>query len=117
MGPMPPRVGFCMARRVGPLLYLFSPQMKRILSHNMRHVLGPDAYEIEVKRRVRQVCVKLAKGHNDLFRLIRLFIDEIGGMIRLEGKRHIDEPLARGKRYISEHPEQWPVAASIWPLV
>jgi lauroyl/myristoyl acyltransferase len=116
MGPMPPRVGFCMARWVGPLPYLFYPQIKRILSHNMRHVLDPDADETEVKRRVRQVCVKLAKGHYDPFRPSRLSIDEIGGMIRLEGKQHIDKALARGKRYISEHPEQWLVAASIWPL-
>jgi hypothetical protein len=117
MGPMPPRVGYLMARRVGPLLCLFYPQMKRYLFHNMRHVLGPDAVEIEVQRRVRQACVKLAKGHYDPFRPTRLSVDEIGGMIRLEGKQHIDEPLASGDRYISEHPEQWLVAASIWPLV
>ena len=45
IGPMPPRVGYWMARRAGPLLYFLYPQMKRIVSHNMRHVLGPDADE------------------------------------------------------------------------
>jgi hypothetical protein len=76
MGPMPPRVGYWMARRVGPLLYLYCPHMKRVLSRSMRHVPTPDADETEVQRRVRQACVNIAKGHYDLFWPSRLSIDE-----------------------------------------
>jgi len=89
-----------MARRGGSLLYLVSPKLKRILSHNMRHVLGPDADETEVQRHVRQACVNIAKSHYDLFRVNRLSIDEIRGMTRLEGQQHIEEALARGKGVI-----------------
>jgi KDO2-lipid IV(A) lauroyltransferase len=74
--------------------------MKRILSHNMRHVLGPDVDETEVQRHVRQACVNIAKGHYDLFRLHRLSIDEIRDMTRLEGRQHLDQALARGKGVI-----------------
>ena len=97
IGPMPPRVGYWMARRAGPLLYFLYPQMKRIVSHNMRHVLGPDADEQEVQRRVRLACVNIAKGHYDLFRLSRLSISDIRRMARLEGSQHIEKALARGK--------------------
>jgi KDO2-lipid IV(A) lauroyltransferase len=86
-----------MARRAGPLLYFLYPQMKRIVSHNMRHVLGPDADEQEVQRRVRLACVNIAKGHYDLFRLSRLSISDIRRMARLEGSQHIEKALARGK--------------------
>lgn len=100
LGPVPPRVGYWVARRGGSLLYLFSPQLKRKLSHNMRHVLGPDADEAEVQQHVRQTCVNIAKGHYDLFRVNRLSIDEIRGMTRLEGRQHVEEALARGKGVI-----------------
>lgn len=82
------------------MLYLFSPQLKRILSHNMRHVLGPDADEAEVQRHVRQACVNIAKGHYDLFRVNRLSVNEIRDMTRLEGREHVEEALARGKGVI-----------------
>jgi KDO2-lipid IV(A) lauroyltransferase len=74
--------------------------MKRILSRNMRHVLGPDADEAEVQGHVRQACVNIAKGHYDLFRVNRLSVDEIRDMTRLEGREHVDEALARGKGVI-----------------
>jgi lauroyl/myristoyl acyltransferase len=66
----------------------------------MRHVLGPDADETEVQRRVRQACVNIAKGHYELFRVSRLSIDEIRAMTRLEGRSHVEEALARGKGVI-----------------
>jgi lauroyl/myristoyl acyltransferase len=100
LGPMPPRVGYWVARRGGSLLYRFSPRLRRILTHNMRHVLGPDADETEVQRRVRQACVNIAKGHYELFRVSRLSIDEIRAMTRLEGRSHVEEALARGKGVI-----------------
>jgi lauroyl/myristoyl acyltransferase len=96
-GPLPPKIGYGLARKVGPLLYMLSPRLRSILSHNMRHVLGPDADEQDVQATARAACVSICKAHYDLFRLNRLTLDEIWAMTRLEGVENIERALARGK--------------------
>lgn len=97
LGPLPPRSGYGVARAVGRLFYAFSPKLKQTLSHNIRHVLGPDATEDEVQALVRQACVNVAKGHYDLFRLNHLTKDEILGMIEIEGYERLERALAEGR--------------------
>jgi len=99
-GPLPPRAGYALARRVGSLLYTFSPGLTQALSHNIRHVLGSGASEAEVQAVVRQICVNIAKGHYDLFHLSRLTTDQIRDMTQVEGWEHLDDALARGKGVI-----------------
>ena len=100
VGPLPPRAGYAVARRVGALLYAFSPGLRRVLSHNMRHVLGPEASEEEVQAVVRRLCVNIAKGHYDLFHLSHLTADQIREVMHIEGWEHIEAALARGKGII-----------------
>jgi lauroyl/myristoyl acyltransferase len=99
-GRLPPRIGYGLGRPVGALLLATSPQLKRILTCNFRHVLGPEASEEEVQSLVRRACANIIKGHYDLFRLSRLSTEEILGMTRVEGQEHIEEALARGKGVI-----------------
>lgn len=99
-GPLPPRIGYGLGRPVGALLLATSPQFRRILTCNFRHVLGPEASEEEVQSLVRRACANIIKGHYDLFRLSRLSTEEILGMTRVEGQEHIEEALARGKGVI-----------------
>ncbi len=100
VGPLPPRIGYWLARLAGSLLHVVSPQLKSVLTHNYRHVLGPDADEEQVQALVRQACVNIAKGHYDLFRLSRLSIDEIREMTQIEGREHMERALASGKGVI-----------------
>lgn len=100
LGPLPPKAGYWTARRVGSLIYTLSPQFRRTLTHNIRHVLGPDADEEQVQTLVRQACVNIAKGHYDLFRLSRLSTDEIHEMTQIEGREHFERALAQGKGVI-----------------
>jgi lauroyl/myristoyl acyltransferase len=97
MGPLPPRIGYGLARPASSLLYRLSPRLEQVLTHNLGHVLGPDASEEEVEAVVRQACLNIVKGHYDLFRLSRLSMEEIRGLTRVEGEEHIREALARGK--------------------
>jgi lauroyl/myristoyl acyltransferase len=99
-GPLPPRIGYGLGRPVGALLLATSPQLRRILTCNFRHVLGPDASEEEVQSLVRRACANIIKGHYDLFRLSRLSTEEILAMTKVEGEEHIEEALARGKGVI-----------------
>jgi KDO2-lipid IV(A) lauroyltransferase len=99
-GPLPPRVGYGLGRPLGAVLHATSPQLRRVLAFNFRHVLGPDASEEEVQTVVRHACVNYIKAHYDLFRLSRLSNDEIQAMTRLEGQELMHEALARGKGVI-----------------
>lgn len=97
VGRLPPRVGYWLANRAGVLLYTFYPGLRQIVTDNLRHVLGPQAGEPEVQAMVRQACTNIAKGHYELFRLPRLTLNEIGHLVEVQGMKHIDAALARGR--------------------
>jgi lauroyl/myristoyl acyltransferase len=99
-GPLPPAMGYGLGRPVGALLLATSPQLRRILTCNFSHVLGPDASEEQVQSLVRRACANIIKGHYDLFRLSRLSSEEILEMTQVEGREHLDRALARGKGVI-----------------
>ena len=97
VGRLPPRAGYWLANRVGSLLYRVYPGLSRVLTHNMRHVLGADADDAHVKAVAHQACVNIMKGHYDLFRLAQITNEEIKKLTRLAGKEHMDRALARGQ--------------------
>lgn len=99
-GPLPPRIGFGLARPVGWLLYVLSPGLRRALTQNFSHVLGADADSEQVRTVVHQACANIIRGHYDLFRLSRLSIDEIQEMTHVEGRENLDRALALGKGVI-----------------
>jgi lauroyl/myristoyl acyltransferase len=96
-GPLPPRLGYPLAGRIGSLLYYLSPRLRRDVADNMRHVLGPGAREKEVAALTREVCANIAKGHYDLFRVSRLTPEEIRRIVRIEGMENVQAALQPGK--------------------
>ncbi len=100
IGPLPPRLGYGLARPVGALVLATSPQLRRALTWNMSHVLGPDASEDELRTVVRKACANIIRGHYDLLRLARLSQEEMLRMARFEGVEHIEKALALGKGVI-----------------
>ena len=105
LGRLPPRVGYWMAGWTGWLLYVLSPRIRRALTDNIRHVVGPDASESQVQALVRQACVNINKSHYDLFRVGRLTDDEVKDLVRVEGWENLEQALAlgRGAIVISAH--------------
>ncbi len=99
-GPLPPRLGYPLARRAGTLLYHVSPRLRRALADNMRHVLGPGASEEQVRAATRTLCGNIAKGHYELFRVSRLTPEEIRHMVRIEGIEHFHAAKQPGKGVI-----------------
>jgi len=97
VGPLPPRLGYPLARRAGTLLYHFSPRLRRALEDNMRHVLGPGAREEQVEALTREACANIAKGHYELFRVSRLTPEEIRSLVRIEGMENLQAASQPGK--------------------
>ncbi len=100
VGPLPPPVGYGLARWAGGLLYRVSPQLRAGLADNLRHVLGPAADEAEVQALARQACANIAKGHYELFRLGRLTLDGIRDLVQLDGLEYVEQALGQGKGVI-----------------
>lgn len=100
MGPVPPRIGYVVARGAGRLLYRFDKRLAHTLTHNLGHVLGPDADDDKVQEYVRRACLNIAKGHYELFRVNRLTDDEIRALTQIEGREHVDRALAAGRGVI-----------------
>ncbi|HSJ54800.1 MAG TPA: lysophospholipid acyltransferase family protein [Anaerolineae bacterium] len=99
-GPLPPRLGYWLAHRIGILLYYASPRLRHTLADNMRHVLGPGATEKQVRALTRELCVNIAKGHYELFRVSRLTPEEIRRMVRIEGIENLQAAKQPGKGVI-----------------
>jgi KDO2-lipid IV(A) lauroyltransferase len=97
VGPLPPRLGYWVARRAGWLIYHLSPRLRCILSHNIRHVLGLDADEERVQAIVRRICVNIAKGHYELFRASRLTPEQISSLTEIEGMDRLYAALEEGQ--------------------
>lgn len=104
-GPLPARLAYPLARRIGILLYHLSPRLRQALADNMRHVLGPGATEKEVEARTREVCVNIAKGHYELFRVSRLTPEQIRRIVRIEGFENFEaaSQAGRGVIVVSAH--------------
>lgn len=97
---LPPGIGYRVAIWAGWLTYHSSPRTRRVLTHNVSHVLGPNADPDRVQAVVRKLCVNIAKGHYDLIRLNRLGDDEIMALVRIEGREHVDRALGEGRGVI-----------------
>ena len=100
VGPLPPRIGYGIARPASWLLYALSPTIRDNVAHNLSHVLDLEASDKRVRATVHEVCLNIAKGHYELFRLGRLSIEEIQAITQIEGKEHIEQALSKGKGVI-----------------
>lgn len=96
-GRLPPPIAYRLAGWIGFLAYLFHPRLRRNLTHNMHHVLGPAADQKRLRMVVRQTCVNIVKGHYDLFRVPHLTSEEIKALTRIEGTEHLEQALAQGR--------------------
>lgn len=100
VGGLPPRWGYRLATWVAWMLYRVSPGLRRAVTDNIRHVVGPRVEDDKVQALVRQALVYMLKGHYDLFRLSRLTTEQIKAMTRLEGWDYVEQAHAEGRGMI-----------------
>ncbi len=72
LGRLPTRVLYFLAAVAAALTYLFAWRLRRNVSDNMRHVMGPNTPKKEVRKAARQVFANWAKAYADLVRMPRV---------------------------------------------
>jgi lauroyl/myristoyl acyltransferase len=76
LGRLPLRVGYAVAQLVGRLVYWLSAARRRDVISNLRHVMGREAPDGEVRAAARKVFVNVAKNYVDLVRMPFMDVDD-----------------------------------------
>jgi len=76
LGRLPLRAGYAVARLVGRLVFWLSPARRRDVINNLRHVMGREAPDKEVRAAARNVFVNVAKNYVDLVRMPFMDVDD-----------------------------------------
>jgi lauroyl/myristoyl acyltransferase len=102
LGRLPLRVGYAVAQLVGRLVYWLSPGRRRDVIRNLRHVMGREAPDREVRIAARHVFVNAAKNYVDLVRMPYMDVaDFYRHRLRYHGfDEHLLPAVAAGKGVI-----------------
>jgi KDO2-lipid IV(A) lauroyltransferase len=76
LGHLPLRAGYAIAQVAGRLVFWLSPGSRRNVMSNLRHVMGKEAPERDVRAAARKVFVNVAKYYVDLVRMPHMAVDD-----------------------------------------
>ncbi|KKL77674.1 hypothetical protein LCGC14_2032560, partial [marine sediment metagenome] len=71
IGRLPLRAGYGVTEMVGRMVYWLFPRHRRNVISNLRHVMGRNAPDRDVRAAARRVFVNIAKYYVDLVRMPR----------------------------------------------
>ena len=95
---LPVRMLYAIARASGDSAYLVRPGTRKAVAANMRHVMGPEASEREVRRATREVFRNAARYYADLLQIQRLDIQAFAqDRVDIEGIEHLAEAHRSGR--------------------
>ncbi len=102
LGRLPLGAGYAVAQLVGRLVYWLSPGRRRDVINNLRHVMGREAPDKEVRAAARNVFVNVAKNYVDLVRIPFMDVDDFyRRRLRYYGfDEHVLPAVAAGKGVI-----------------
>lgn len=108
----PLQLSYALAAFLGDLTYLLWSRGRANAIDNMRHVLGPDAPERQVRRVARGSFRNYYKVLVDFARMPRLAREQVDRMISGRGWEHLDRAFADGKGVIlvGTHLGNWELA-------
>ena len=94
---LPRKVGYFIARIVADVIFLVSRRAKAGITENLRHVLGPEATDKELKRCALEVFRNASRNTFDLINLPRRDPATLENPVTIHGWEHVDRAIARGK--------------------
>jgi lauroyl/myristoyl acyltransferase len=102
LGRLPLRVGYAVAEVVGRLVCWLSANRRRDVMSNLRHVMGREAQDRDVRAAARRVFVNVAKYYVDLVRMPYMDADDFyRRRLRYDGfDEHLLPAVAEGKGVI-----------------
>lgn len=102
-------IGNCL----GSLFYVLSARYRKVALTNLRAAFGTEKSEAELRKIAKQVFRHFARGAVEFFYLLSLSREQIGAMIDLDGREHLDNALAEGKGcvIITAHYGNWELLA------
>lgn len=103
LGRLPLRAAYAVAQVVGRIVYWLSPGSRRNVINNLRHVMGKEAPERDVRAATRGVFVNVAKYYVDLVRMPHMVVDDFfRRRLRYHGfDEHILPAVASGKGVVA----------------
>ncbi len=109
---MPLRVAYGIASLAGDLLFHLWRRGRVNAIDNMRHVLGPGATDLEVRRTAQRSFRNYMKVLVDFVRLPRTSDKEVESRVQGEGWEHLDRALEGGKGalLVGTHLGSWDLA-------
>jgi len=123
---IPPRAAYVIAAVIGEGFYLFSRRSKPNFNANLRHVLKYSGQEIssrKARRRIRRIGRKNFRNFGyylvDFFRFSHFDQKQMDRFVEVEGIRHINRILSRGKGVVgvTAHLGNWELGGIVFSLL
>jgi KDO2-lipid IV(A) lauroyltransferase len=101
----PPAIGYALCNLLGGFLYQFNRPGRANIRLSLQRILGPQADQAEINRRVRATFDNILYNYFDLFRLPALNPQTIERLVTVRGWEHVETALAeeRGIVMTSAH--------------
>ena len=96
----PPTIGYPLFSLFGALTHRFHGNARANVRDNIRHVLGPDASQVQVDQLTRATFDYVAYNYYDLFRLPTLSAARVEAMVHIKGWENVEAALSLGKGVI-----------------
>src|SRR2546430_3990537 len=115
MARLPRALAYALAIVVARFAFLFARKARRTLERNLR-IAMPELSESELKAVAYRNFQNHSKAYADLMRLPVARVEQLEGLLHVEGIEHLEAARSRGKgvMVISAHMGSWEVAAAIW---
>ena len=112
---LPRPLGYALAVMVARFAFLFARRARSALECNLRVVL-PEVADRKVRKIAWRNFRNHSKAYADLMRLPIARVEDLAGLLHVEGVEHLEAARTRGKgvMVISAHMGSWEVAAAIW---
>lgn len=109
---LPRRLCYRIAGSAGDLVYVFWPSGRSNVIDNMRHVLGPEATDKEIKATARRSFRNYMKLLVDFARSTDIDPATIEGRLEAIGLEHLDQAFERGRGVllVGSHLGDWEIA-------
>jgi lauroyl/myristoyl acyltransferase len=98
---IPPGLGYPLATSLGDLFYHLDKVTRANIYDNVTHILEGSQKPVGDRETiVRDVFRNMAKNSYDLFRAHTLSLAEVGRLVKVEGREHVERALSQGKGLI-----------------